>query len=132
MLKDDPKVEYIIRATLDDPRMLSASMFKELQEEYDKAETFDDLSPFALQMYERTRDILAVDDSPVLIDDTYENANWLTPTPIRIGIKSKAGLEVYLKKRNMTMAEFQETPLYKMNKKEWDEMGVVLDHRSGV
>jgi hypothetical protein len=124
MLKDDPKVELIIRLTVDDPRSLSPRMQNNLQEEYDKAETFDDLSPFALAMYNRTRDMLAVDDSPIMIDDTYENEHWLTPTPERAGIKSKAGLEVYLKERSMSMEAFKETPFYKMNKAAWDEMDV--------
>jgi hypothetical protein len=123
MLKDDPKVEFIMRATVDDPRLLSPRMQKILQDEYDKAETFEDLSDFALTMYNRTRGILAVDDL-IVIDDTYEDEHWLTPTPERAGIKSIAGLEVYLKERSMSMEAFKETPFYKMNKAAWDEMDV--------
>lgn len=58
MLKDDPKVELIMRATIDDPGMLTPRMQKLLQDEYDKAETFEGLSYFALAMYNRTRDML--------------------------------------------------------------------------
>ena len=124
MLRDDPEVTFIIEATLDDPRLLSPSMAEELRDEYDKAETLDDLSFFALMMYQRTKRILEVDDSPICIDDTYENRHWLTPTPQRVGIRSKAGLEEYLKERNMSMEAFKETPFYRMNKAAWDEMSV--------
>jgi hypothetical protein len=59
-----------------------------------------------------------------MIDDTYENENWLTPTPDQLGIKSKAGLVIYLEKLGMLMEDFKKTPLYKMNKEEWDAMNV--------
>lgn len=124
MLRDDPYVALVIRATVDDPRMLSPSMMEELREEYDKAETFEDLSFFALQMYRRTKDILEENDDPICIDDTYENTHWLTPTPERAGITSKAELEAYLKERNWSMEAFKEMPFYKMNKAAWDEMDV--------
>jgi hypothetical protein len=58
MLKDDPKVAYIMLLTVDDPRLLSPRMQKEIQESFDKAETFADLSLFALSMYNRTRSML--------------------------------------------------------------------------
>ena len=124
MLRDDPYVAFIIRATVDDPQSLSPEMAEELRREYDAAETFDDLSPFALAMYNRTKSILEVDDSPICIDDTYENTHWLTPTPERAGITSKAELETYLKERNWSMEAFKEMPFYKMNKAAWDEMNV--------
>lgn len=125
MLKDDKDVKEIMDLVLDDFRILSPKMIEELRKEYDTAETFDDLSSFAMNMYSRTKNMLAAENTPFTLDDTYENQHWLTPTPDDLNIKSKAGLEVYLKEHgNMPMDAFKETPLYRMNKAVWDEMGV--------
>ena len=49
---------------LDDPRFLSPKMAEGLRREYDEAETFGDLSPFALAMYNRTKSMLEAECYP--------------------------------------------------------------------